>query len=154
MLLSLEQNLVNLTKETIEYCGFELLGVRITRHKQYLTVCFFIDHSNGITIDDCDLVSRRISAILDVEDPIKSQYTLEVSSPGLDRPLFSLEHFQQFLQNEVAIKLKTAYLGKIKLQGVISKVENQVITITTSSTEITINFSNIAKANLVPNLKF
>ena len=90
---TLEQKLEDLTTDTIEAMGCELVGIECQRVGRYLTVRLFIDKEGGVTIDDCSDVSRQVSAILDVEDPIADKYNLEVSSPGLDRALFTLAHY-------------------------------------------------------------
>ncbi|VTR34599.1 ribosome maturation protein RimP [Actinobacillus pleuropneumoniae] len=83
---TLEQKLEELVSDTIESMGFELVGIECQRAGRFLTVRLYIDKEGGVTIDDCSDVSRQVSAILDVEDPIADKYNLEVSSPGLDRP--------------------------------------------------------------------
>ena len=103
---TLEQKLTELTQDTIEAMGCELVGIECQRAGRYLTVRIFIDKDGGVTIDDCSDVSRQISAIFDVEDRIADKYNLEVSSPGLDRPLFNLAHYQRFIGREAVIHLR------------------------------------------------
>ena len=87
---TLEQNLQEMLQGAVEDLGCELWGIECQRTGRFMTVRLFIDKEGGVTVDDCADVSRQVSAILDVEDPIADKYNLEVSSPGLDRPLFTL----------------------------------------------------------------
>src|SRR5690554_7266922 len=80
---------------------------------------FIDDAEKGIGIDDCEKVSRQISGVMDVEDPIQTEYTLEVSSPGMDRPLFRPEQYQAFVGHQVQIRLRMAFEGRRKFQGLI-----------------------------------
>ena len=92
---TLEQKLQEMLQGAVEDLGCELWGIECQRAGRFMTVRLFIDKEGGVGIDDCADVSRQVSAILDVEDPIADKYNLEVSSPGLDRPLFTLEQFQR-----------------------------------------------------------
>ena len=85
----------------------------------------YIDSERGITVDDCQQVSHQISGVLDVADPIPGRYTLEVSSPGLDRPLFDLEHFQRFVGHQVRIQLAAALDGRRKISGLLKGVQGK-----------------------------
>jgi len=95
-----------------------------------------------------------VSAVLDVDDPIKGQYTLEMSSPGLDRPLFTAAHFAQFVGHEVKLRLHSPVEGRRKFRAVINRVEGELIHLTSSDTdeEWQTSLDNIEKANLVPEL--
>ncbi|EQA04059.1 hypothetical protein HPSMNH_0186, partial [Glaesserella parasuis MN-H] len=100
---TLEQKLQELVADPIDAMGFELVGVECQRAGRFSTVRLYIDKEGGVTIDDCSDVSRQVSAIFDVEDPIADKYNLEVSSPGLDRPLFTLAHYQRFVGREIVV---------------------------------------------------
>ena len=78
---------------TIQVLGLDLWGVELLQQGKYSLLRIYIEREEGVTIEDCEKVSRQVSALLDVEDPIAGEYTLEVSSPGMDRPLFSIEHY-------------------------------------------------------------
>lgn len=147
---SLEQNLQDLLAPSVEDFGFELVGIECQRMGRYLTVRLFIDKPGGVSIDDCADVSRQVSAILDVEDPIADKYNLEVSSPGLDRPLFTLAHYQRFIGQDVAVHLRIALGDRRKWQGKLVRVEGDMITLEVDGQEQTLVFSNIQKANIVP----
>ena len=151
---TLEQKLQDLVLDSIEAMGFELVGIECQRAGRFLTVRLYIDKEGGVTIDDCSDVSRQVSAIFDVEDPITDKYNLEVSSPGLDRPLFTLEHFQRFVERDVVIHLRIPMLDRRKWQGKLVAVEGDLITLNVEGTVQSFAFGNIQKANLVPVFNF
>ncbi|SIN72548.1 ribosome maturation factor RimP [Salinivibrio sp. ES.052] len=146
----LEKQLAELLTAPVEALGYELVGLEFVRAGQHSTLRIFIDHENGITVDDCADVSRQVGAVLDVEDPITVAYNLEVSSPGVDRPLFTAEHYQQFIGHEVNIVLKMAMQNRRKWKGEILSVDGDTITVRVDGQDEAFALSNIAKANLVP----
>lgn len=151
---TLEQKLQELLGDTVDAMGFELVGIECQRAGRFLTVRLYIDKDGGVTIDDCSDVSRQVSAILDVEDPIADKYNLEVSSPGLDRPLFTLAHFERFIGRDVVVHLRIPMLDRRKWQGKLESVEGDLITLTVDDATQTFAFGNIQKANLVPVFNF
>lgn len=153
-LATLEQKLQSLVLDSIEAMGFELVGIECQRAGRFLTVRLYIDKEGGVTIDDCSDVSRQVSAIFDVEDPIADKYNLEVSSPGLDRPLFTIEHYQRFIGSDVVIHLRIPMFDRRKWQGKIESVEGDLITLNVEGTVQSFAFGNIQKANLVPVFNF
>ncbi len=120
----------------------------------FLTVRLYIDKEGGVTIDDCSDVSRQVSAIFDVEDPIADKYNLEVSSPGLDRPLFTLAHYQRFVGREIVVHLRIPMLDRRKWQGELVSVEGDLITLKVDGNLQAFAFGNIQKANLIPVFNF
>ncbi len=110
----------------------------------------FIDSPQGVTVEDCTAVSRQISAILDVENPIHGQYDLEVSSPGLDRPLVTPAHYQRFLGKRARIKLRQPLDGRRNFAGELLAIEDDTVTIMVDGETFALVLSNIEKANLVP----
>lgn len=151
---TLEQKLQALVEDTIDSMGFELVGVETQRAGRFLTVRLYIDKEGGVTIDDCSDVSRQVSAIFDVEDPIADKYNLEVSSPGLDRPLFTLAHYERFVGRDVVIHLRIPMFDRRKWQGKLESVEGDMITLTVENDTRQFAFGNIQKANLVPVFNF
>lgn len=140
-----------LVDSAVRALGYELVGVEHLTQGRHSVVRVFIDSERGITLADCERASHQISGILDVEDPIRGQYNLEVSSPGLDRPLFTTEHYIRFLGEKVKVRLRLAINGRRKLTGRIHKVENGVITIVDDTDqEFELTIDDIEKANLVP----
>ncbi|QIQ22252.1 ribosome maturation factor RimP [Zophobihabitans entericus] len=146
---NVEQQLTAIIQEPVNALGFELVGIEYIRGR-YPVLRIFIDSDDGVTVDDCADVSRQVSAVLDVEDPITAAYNLEVSSPGLDRPLFTTEHYQRFIGQEVTVALRIAMFNRRKWQGVIKAIEGEMITLTVDGKDEVFAFSNIQKANIVP----
>ncbi|MDP8078868.1 ribosome maturation factor RimP [Phocoenobacter skyensis] len=151
---TLEQKLQQLTQDSIDAMGFELVGIETQRAGRFLTVRIYIDKEGGVTVEDCSSVSRQVSAIFDVEDPISDKYNLEVSSPGLDRPLFTLEHYQRFIGRGITIHLRIPMLDRRKWQGELVSIENDVITLKVENEMHSFVFGNIQKANLIPVFNF
>jgi len=133
--------------------GYELLGIEWHSQGKHSLLRLYIDHDDGIGIEDCEAVSRQLSAYLDVEDLVQGHYRLEVSSPGLDRPLFSLAHFARFIGEDVKVKCYGDINGQKRFTGSIEAVNQDgaaaVVIKLENDTLLTIPFSNIAKANLV-----
>ena len=146
------ERLTELVASAVEPLGYELLGVEYVAQGRHSLLRIYIDSPLGITLDDCERASRQVSAVLDVEDPIRGQYTLEMSSPGLDRPLFTAAHFAQFVGHQVKLRLHRPIEGRRKFKAVINKVEGDVIYLTEPETDEAwqISLDNIEKANLVP----
>lgn len=143
--------ITELVRNVVEPMGYELLGCEMVSQGSAGNIFrVYIDHDAGITIDDCSDVSHQLSGVLDVEDPIKGNYYLEVSSPGLDRPLFEAAHYDRFVGDEVSLKTMVALNGRKKFKGkLLGRQENQ-ITLLIDGQEIAISIDQIEKANLVP----
>jgi len=141
--------LTEMLRPAAEALGYEFLGVEYISQGKHSVLRVYIDHENGITVDDCASVSHQASGILEVEDPITSQYTLEVSSPGLDRPLFTLAHFSQFVGREVNLRCHVGLNGRRKFKGELLAVEGEQLLIKVDNQEYRIDFSDLDKANLV-----
>ncbi|WP_177342062.1 ribosome maturation factor RimP, partial [Klebsiella variicola] len=125
----LERQLTEMLEAPVVAAGYELVGLEFVRAGQHSTLRIFIDHENGITVEDCAEVSRQVSAVLDVEDPISVVYNLEVSSPGLERPLFKAAHYEQFIGHEVSIVLKMAVGNRRKWKGVIQSIDGETVAV-------------------------
>ena len=146
---NVENHLTQLTQPSIEAMGFELIGVEYIRAGNNSIVRFYIDHADGIEVDHCAEVSRQISSILDVDDPIQSHYSLEVSSPGIERPLFTLAHYLNFIGEKVQVKLRMPMNGLFKLVGKIVAVESSLITFDVADKLITVSIDNIRQAHIM-----
>lgn len=129
---------------------YELVGIEYLPQGKHSILRIYIDKPEGIDVDDCSDVSRQLSAMLDVEDPIKGEYNLEVSSPGLDRPLFTPAHFEQFLHAQVSVRLKMPIEGKRKFVAVIQAINGDAVDLVVDGKTLTVPFDIIDKANLVP----
>lgn len=146
---TLEQNLQQMLQGAVEDLGCELWGIECQRAGRFMTVRLFIDKEGGVTVDDCADVSRQVSAILDVEDPIADKYNLEVSSPGLDRPLFTLPQFERYIGQDIAVNLRIPVMERRKWQGKLERIENDMVTLIVDGQEQVLVFGNIQKANVV-----
>lgn len=147
---TLEQKLTELLQGSVEDLGCELWGIECQRSGRYLTVRLFIDKEDGVTVEDCADVSRQVSAVLDVEDPIADKYNLEVSSPGLDRPLFTIEQYQRFIGQEISLHLRIPVADRRKWQGVLERIEGDMLTLNVDGQAQVLVFGNIQKANVIP----
>lgn len=157
-------DIAGLLAPTVESLGLELLGVEYLPAPGGAVVRLYIDipagdagsDANGaepraVGIEDCEAVSREVSAQLDVEDPISGNYTLEVSSPGLDRPLFTLEHYRRLAGETAKVVLRLPQEdGRRRLTGKITSVEDGNIIFDVDGTALVVAFDNIDKARLVP----
>jgi ribosome maturation factor RimP len=139
--------LKELVGPTVAALGYELVGVEYVSAGQ-ATVRLYIDREAGISLEDCERVSRQVGAVLDVEDPIAGNYNLEVSSPGLDRPLFEPEHFRRFAGEPVRIRLATLVEGRRKLTGVLRGMEGDQVLVEADGETFRLPLETIAKANL------
>jgi ribosome maturation factor RimP len=149
--------IAELLRPTVESLGLDLLGIEYLPAPGGATLRLYIDVPAGegdaarvVTIEDCESVSREVSAQLDVADPIPGNYTLEVSSPGLDRPLFGAAQFARFVGEQAKIGLKLPQDGRRRLQGRILRVEGGNIAFELDGAEFTVAADNIDKARLVP----
>ncbi|TXR52189.1 ribosome maturation factor RimP [Reinekea thalattae] len=131
--------------------GFELWGIEYLRNGKFSTLRIYIDHENGIDVDHCAEVSRQVSAVMDVEDPITNNYTLEVSSPGMDRPLFKLEQYQHSINEWVEIKLRHAFEGRKNFKGVITGVEGDEVVVQVDNEEFLLPIESIERGRIIPN---
>ena len=146
---TLEQNLQEMLQGAVEDLGCELWGIECQRAGRFMTVRLFIDKEGGVTVDDCADVSRQVSAILDVEDPIVDKYNLEVSSPGLDRPLFTLQQFERYIGQDIIVHLRIPVMERRKWQGKLERIENDMVILIVDGQEQVLVFGNIQKANVV-----
>jgi len=142
--------LTTLIEPVVGSMGYEFVGVEFISQGRHSVLRVYIDKPNGIDIDDCSTVSRQLSGLLDVEDPISGEYHLEVSSPGLDRPLFTLAHFEKFIGHECIIRMKVPVDGQRKFSGVIKSLLDGSIELATKEKGVLLRYENIDKANLVP----
>ncbi len=133
----------------VEALGFELLGLEFVQAGRHSTLRVYIEHENGITVDNCADVSRQVSAILDVEDPITNEYDLEVSSPGVDRPLFKPAHYEQAQGEELRVRTKLPQDGRRNFKGDLVAVSGDMITLKIDGQDHMIMLSNIERANII-----
>ncbi|EKJ6824666.1 ribosome maturation factor RimP [Pseudomonas aeruginosa] len=144
------EQLQALLAPVVEALGYECWGVEFISQGRHSVLRVYIDRPEGILIDDCEAVSRQVSGILDVEDPISGEYTLEVSSPGMDRPLFTLEQFAKHAGEQVKIRLRSPYEGRRNYQGILRGVEEQDVVVLVDDHEYLLPIDSIDKANIIP----
>lgn len=145
-----QTELEQLLKPAVEAAGFEFWGMEYISQGRHSVLRIFIDSENGIDVEDCAKVSHQVSGVLDVEDPISGEFNLEVSSPGLDRPLFTSEQFARYIGREVNVRLRVSVDNRRKFKGVIEEVEGERIHLRVEDTGMVIGPDQIEKANLVP----
>lgn len=144
-----------LLEPSVTGLGYELVGVVYVGSGARRVLRLYIDAAAGIDLDDCERVSRQVSAVLDVEDPIAGQYALEVSSPGLDRPLFTPEHFRRFAGHQVTIVLREPQVGRRRFRGRLEGIREDEgagprVVVVEDGTEHVLALAAVGKANLVP----
>lgn len=146
-----EHKLTEMLRPAVEEVGVDLLGIEFVSAGKHSILRLFIDHENGIDVDNCADVSRQVGAILDVEDPISTEYNLEVSSPGLDRPLFTIEQYAAVIGETINIRLSMPLNGRRKFKGILNAIEKDTFIVTVDGEEFELIFNNIDKGNLVYN---
>ena len=144
------RDLSKLFEPVVESMGYELVGVEFLGAGGHGTLRVYIDRDEGVSLDDCAAISHQVSGILDVEEPIKQVYDLEVSSPGIDRPLFKLADFERFTGKTARIKLAVGLLGRKNFKGELQGVaDSKLVTIEVDGEVYDLPYADIAKANLV-----
>lgn len=144
------EHLVNLIEPIVEGLGYECVGIEYNPHPKHGLLRIYIDSEQGILVEDCTKVSHQVSGVLDVEDPIQGNYQLEISSPGDDRPLFKINHFEQFIGSVVSINLFMPIDKRRKINGQILKVEDDNVFLQEEEKVFEIPLQAMSKARLVP----
>lgn len=146
----LQTKLTRLLEPVVESLGYELVLLEFVPQRGSALVRLYIDSLGGITLKDCERVSREVAGTLDVEDPIPQGYRLEVSSPGLDRPLVKPEHFERFVGREVAIRLSAPKAGRRRFSGRLMGYANRAVSVRTDEGNVDFGLDEIEQAHLVP----
>lgn len=144
------QNLQDVVEPAIAALGYELVGVEYHRQPKNSLLRVYIDSEEGITLEDCERASHQLSGVLDVEDTIQGRYTLEISSPGLDRPLFTAQHYERFAGRRVRIRLAVPLQGRRTFTGMLHGVDGADVLIEVDEHETRIALDSIEQARLVP----
>ncbi len=148
---NIRQKLDKIIRPIVIGLEYELVGIKYLPQGKHSLLRIYIDnYDKQITVDDCAKISHQISGALDVEQLLSGQYQLEVSSPGLDRPLFSLADFLKFVGNEVQLKLSQPLDKQRNISGTIESVTDDVIRIKQQAQVWDIEFGKINTANLIP----
>lgn len=145
-----QEELQNLIEPVVDTLGYRLWGVDYLAQGRNSIVRVFIDADDGVTVDDCAKVSHQLSALFDVEDPISAEYTLEVSSPGLDRPLYTKPQFEAYTGSRIKVRLKMPFEGRRKFSGVIQGVESDEVIIRQDNEEFILPLELIERAVVEP----
>ena len=145
---SREETLRELLRPTVEALGFELWGLEHLAQGRHSVLRVYIDSENGVSVDDCARVSGQVSSVLDVENPVAGDYTLEVSSPGLDRRLFDLSQFRKFDGEAVDLKLRSPFEGKRRFRGILKGTEGEDVVVQVEDHEYLLPFDQIDKARV------
>jgi len=143
------KRLDKVVSSAVEALGYQLWGCELSSHGSRTILRVYIDKEKGISLDDCQKVSHQVSAVLDVEEPIKGSYTLEVSSPGLDRPIFTLEQCKQFVGKQIKVKLRVPVKGRRNFSGKLESIEGEDLILLIDDEKFVISFLKLERANLI-----
>jgi len=142
--------LQELLEPSVIALGYDFVAAELTGDGSQTILRIYIDLPGGITANDCQKVSHQVSAVLDVEDPIPGEYTLEVSSPGLDRPLVKKQDFERFVGEEIKVHTGEAVLGRRNFTGRLQGVEQDLVLVEVDNEIYELKLENIERARLVP----
>ncbi len=129
--------------------GYEFVGSELLRQGRGSVLRIYIDREQGITLDDCSNVSHQVSAMLDVDDPIQGFYNLEISSPGLNRPLFELVQYRKFIGNRIKVRMHSPINNRRHFVGILQRVDEADIHLLVDAEEVILPFSGIEKAKII-----
>lgn len=144
----IQSEIEQILKPLIDDLGYELWGCEYLSQGKHSLLRIYIDKVGGIGIEDCERVSKQVSALLDVEDPIPGNYSLEISSPGIPRPLFNKEQYKRYLGCDIQVKLFKPVAGRRKLSGTLMTVSDDQLILKVGDEQLEVLFSQIVKANL------
>ena len=142
--------LERLIKPVVEGLGYEFVGIEHVAHQPGALLRVYIDSGRGVSVDDCALVSHQLSGVLDVEDPISGAYTLEVSSPGFDRPLFSREHYERFRGSRVHVRLARPIDGRRNFTGDLLGMAEDMVIVRCDGEDFHLPYPAIEQGRIVP----
>ena len=144
----MRSDLYELIAPVVEAAGFDCWGVEFRSSGRGL-LRVYIDHENGVRVEDCEKISRELSRLLDVEDPIRGEYVLEVSSPGVNRRLFFIEQYPHFCGEVIEIKTQRLLNGRKNFKGILVDVVAEVVHVKETAVLYTIPFNEILTAHIV-----
>lgn len=149
-MIKVSAKLYDIISPAILAMGYELVGCIQFRQGRRMIIRIYIDNTKGITLDDCQRVSHQVSGLLAVSDPIPCDYTLEVSSPGLDRPLFTREHFERFAGNQVRLRLRVPVKQQRNFTGKLVGVVEENVVLRLDGEEVMLPLVHVERANIIP----
>ena len=147
-----DQQITDMLRTTVNALGYELWGVEYLSQGRHSTLRVFIDAEDGIGVEDCARVSEQVGSVLDVEEPISGEYTLEVSSPGMDRLLFRLDQYPGYVGEMVELRLRVPFEGRRKFKGILTGIEGEDIVIRVDDHEYLLPHGSIDKARIQPRI--
>ena len=145
-----ERELELLLAPTVAAMGVRVWGIEYLGQGKHSVLRIYIDRDEGVTIEDCEHVSKQVSELLDVEGTLTSSYTLEVSSPGMDRLLFKPEQYAESIGETVDVRLNYPFEGRRRLVGALTGLENDEVVVRVEDSEYLIPLSNVQRARIVP----
>lgn len=145
-----QESLSTMIEPVVAALDYKLWGIDFFARGGRATLRVYIDRDAGIGVDDCERVSRQLGSLFDVEDPIAGEYTLEVSSPGMDRPLFTLDQYRLYVGEEISLRLRAPFEGRRKYRGRLTAVAEDEIVLEMDEHEYTFPLAGIDRANLIP----
>ena len=145
-----EQQITQMLQATVTAMGYDLWGVEYVGQGRHSIVRIYIEGPSGITVEDCAKVSEQAGSVMEVEDPISGEYTLEVSSPGMDRLLFRLEQYSAYVGEVVELRLRSPFEGRRKFKGILQGIEGEDVVIHVDDHEYLLPHSAIDKARIQP----
>lgn len=144
-------HLTALVRSAVDALCYELVGVEyLSQSRSGHLLRIYIDSEQGVGLEDCERVSHQVSGVLEVEDPISGEYALEVSSPGLDRPLFERSHFEQFAGQRARVKMNSVLDGRSNYRGVILEIDGEDLMMRVEGESVRLPLAQISAARLVP----
>lgn len=147
---TIREKLYEIITPVVEGLEYELVGIEYLPQGKHSLLRIYIDQETGITLEDCEKVSRQVSAVMDVEDPLTNNYNLEISSPGLERPLFVEAHYIRFAGNPVFIRMSFPIDGRRKFEGVLKGVEDGEALLEIGEEQFKLPLAQVDRAHLVP----
>ncbi len=143
------QNLSACIRPVVEGMGYIYWGAEFSAGRRRASLRVFIDHADGVTLDDCTAVSNQLSGVLDVENPFSGPYVLEVSSPGVERRLMNIEHYRQYTGSRVSVKSDIPVEGRKNFTGVLARVTERGVVVRTDAGAVEVPLSAVRRARLV-----
>ncbi len=140
--------LTKVVEPVVVAMGYELVGIEYRPNKRQALVRIYIDKADGVSVEDCALVSNQVSGVFDVEDPLSGRYTLEVSSPGLRRPIFKASDYDRFAGELVHIRIQGTLDGRRRIHGILRGLRADCVIVVENGIEISVPLNRVDKANL------
>jgi ribosome maturation factor RimP len=150
MTTPLRERLIALIEPLVDQLGYELVDLEYAAGRAHALVRVFIDRAEGVGLEDCEHVSHEVSALLDVEDPVPTAYSLEVSSPGLDRVLRTPAHFARFVGKRLKIELLGPHEGRRRYTGMLVATDDTGVQLEVDGQVVRLAYAEIGRARLVP----